>query len=247
MDKVLAVIPARIGSTRLKDKMLIPIDNQPVICHTIERVAQCENVGRVVVCTDSEDIYEVVKEYFGFWSDVIPSLDYFSCETGCDRTSLTLLSHPQFKEGLSNDCILHVHGDEANINPKSLDKLIEHHIKTVPHASMTQLMTRTYAKDSNERASCKIDVDWSGVIKGFSRDENHFYTALGAFAFDPLALLAFHRFPIKEKEHQTKIEQYRLIEHGIVVKGFDAGLGDVKSAIDTLSDVERMKSLVKGY
>lgn len=247
MKKVLAMIPARMGSTRLKNKMLLEVNGTPIICHTVEQVLKAEYVGRIVVCTDSQEIFDEVNSYFFRDLRVFPTYDALTCETGTDRTSITLLEHAQFKDGMSDECILHVHGDEACINPESLDELVEHHINTVPHASMTQLITKTCDKD-NVRHSCKVDVGWDGnIIKGYSRDQTHFYTALGAFAFDPIALLAFHKFPIGPNEHRMKIEQYRLIENGVVVRGFDSGLGDVKTSIDTKVDLDRMASLMQEY
>jgi len=63
MIKRMAVIPARGGSTRLKDKNIYPLGGKPLISHTIEAVIASEKFDTIYVSTDSEKIANVAKEY----------------------------------------------------------------------------------------------------------------------------------------------------------------------------------------
>jgi spore coat polysaccharide biosynthesis protein SpsF (cytidylyltransferase family) len=61
MLKNLAIIQARMSSTRLPGKVLLPLSDKPVLEHVIQRVRNCMLVDKVVVATtvhDSDDIIE---------------------------------------------------------------------------------------------------------------------------------------------------------------------------------------------
>lgn len=59
----LAVIPARGGSTRLKDKNIFPLAGKPLISYTIEAVLNSKSFDTVIVSTDSPKIADVAKSY----------------------------------------------------------------------------------------------------------------------------------------------------------------------------------------
>ena len=59
----LAIIPARGGSTRLKNKNIFPLGDKPLICHTIETVSKTNLFDKIVVSTDSREIAEVASQY----------------------------------------------------------------------------------------------------------------------------------------------------------------------------------------
>lgn len=63
MTTRMAVIPARGGSTRLKDKNIYPINGKPLICYTIEAVIKSQKFDKIFVSTDSEAISNVAREY----------------------------------------------------------------------------------------------------------------------------------------------------------------------------------------
>ncbi|HHN78224.1 MAG TPA: 3-deoxy-manno-octulosonate cytidylyltransferase, partial [Phycisphaerales bacterium] len=56
-----AIIPARLGSTRFPRKALASETGKPMVVHVCERAAQAESVGRVVVATDAEEIAGAVR------------------------------------------------------------------------------------------------------------------------------------------------------------------------------------------
>ena len=59
----LAVIPARGGSTRLKNKNIYPLGGKPLICHTIEAVVESDCFYTIIVSTDSEAIADEARKY----------------------------------------------------------------------------------------------------------------------------------------------------------------------------------------
>ena len=60
--KSLAVIPARGGSTRLKDKNIYPLGGKPLIRWTTEAVVKSGVFDKIIVSTDSDAIFDAVKD-----------------------------------------------------------------------------------------------------------------------------------------------------------------------------------------
>lgn len=60
--KSLAVIPARGGSTRLKDKNIYPLGGKPLIRWITEAVVGSECFDKILISTDSDDIFDAVKD-----------------------------------------------------------------------------------------------------------------------------------------------------------------------------------------
>ncbi len=60
--KVVAVIPARLASTRLPRKMLREIAGEPLLAWTYQGVRRCSSLDQVVVATDSEEILAFCKQ-----------------------------------------------------------------------------------------------------------------------------------------------------------------------------------------
>ncbi len=61
--KKLAVIPARGGSKRLKDKNIYPVNGKPLIEYTIEAVIESGCFDTIMVSTDSEEIKKIAAKY----------------------------------------------------------------------------------------------------------------------------------------------------------------------------------------
>lgn len=61
--KILAIIPARAGSKRLKNKNILKLDYKPLIAWTIEEALKSKYITETVVSTDSDEIAQVAKEY----------------------------------------------------------------------------------------------------------------------------------------------------------------------------------------
>lgn len=66
MKKVVAIIQARMGATRLPGKILMDIAGKPMLCHVIERMKQSKNVDSIVVATTTKEedkaVLELAKE-----------------------------------------------------------------------------------------------------------------------------------------------------------------------------------------
>lgn len=63
MSKVIAVIPARGGSKRLKGKNKKDLCGKPLICWTIEVALECKFIDEIIVSTDDTDIIKIAQKY----------------------------------------------------------------------------------------------------------------------------------------------------------------------------------------
>src|SRR5260370_11576342 len=63
--KVVVVIPARSGSTRLPGKPLVSLAGKPMIQRVYERAKMAQRADRVIVATDDERIVKAVQGFGG--------------------------------------------------------------------------------------------------------------------------------------------------------------------------------------
>ena len=109
--KVLGVIPARYGSSRLPGKPLKDICGKPMIQHVYENACKSKVLDKVVVATDDQRVYDAVIAFGG--EAVMTSVNH---PTGSDRVA----------EAASNfDCdyVINIQGDEPLVPPEIIDDI----------------------------------------------------------------------------------------------------------------------------
>ena len=100
-----AVIPARLGSTRLPEKMLLAETGRPLVVHVLERVKQARRLAEVIVATDDPRIQRAVEAAGG-----VARITRADHTTGSDRVGELLPS-------IQADVIVNVQGDEPEVDP----------------------------------------------------------------------------------------------------------------------------------
>src|SRR5881398_3781605 len=100
---VLGVIPARLGSSRLPRKPLLPLAGEPLILWVIRRVADAGVCDRLVIATDAREIASVVER--AGYEAVLTSTDH---QSGTERVA-EVVGNKSFS---SFDVVLNVQGDE---------------------------------------------------------------------------------------------------------------------------------------
>ncbi len=115
MSQVVAIIPARLGSTRLPGKVLLSETGQPLIQHVWESARSAKRVERVVIATDNARVLEA-SIAFGAEA-VLTKPDH---PNGTSR-----LSEAATAIGLSDDAlIVNVQGDEPEVEPEAIDAAV---------------------------------------------------------------------------------------------------------------------------
>ncbi len=113
-QNVIAIVPARLFSTRLPNKLLLPLQGKPLILWTVEQAKRARNISRVIVATDSEEILRVVEA-----SGNAAILTAENHQSGSDRIAEVAENLPE------NSIIVNVQGDEPLISPKTIEKAID--------------------------------------------------------------------------------------------------------------------------
>ena len=111
--RILGVIPARLGSVRLKHKPLQPLLGRPLIQWTCEAVSQSQKLDDFIVATDSEEIVHKVEKW-GYKAQMTSP----HCASGTDRVF-------EVSQKFQPDIILNIQGDEPLIPAQEIDGLID--------------------------------------------------------------------------------------------------------------------------
>ena len=110
--RTIAIIPARLESSRLPGKALLDICGLPMIVHVFRRCEFAESLDEVFVATDNDEIHQVVEQYGG---KVIMTSSHH--ENGTERIV-------EAANNIDADIVVNVQGDEALVNPSYIDKAV---------------------------------------------------------------------------------------------------------------------------
>lgn len=162
-----AVIPARYSSSRFPGKPLANETGKFLIQHVVERVQGCGQIDRVIVATDDERIVEAVKSFGG--EARLTRVDHAS---GTDRVGEVASAL-----GLADDdLVLNVQGDEPELRPEDLDRLIHRMKDAAGSTGIGTLAARFLAGGPRQGARSPLDpncvkvvVDSNGWALYFSR------------------------------------------------------------------------------
>ena len=234
--KVVAMIPARLASSRLPEKMILDLCGLPVILRTYEAVKATGLFDEVIVVTDSKKIATLTEGHGAL--TILSQKDH---ETGSDRIA-------EATESIQADIIINVQGDEPFIESESLRALIdcfrEDHQQLIDLASLMVAITDQTA--INNPNVVKVVTDLTGKALYFSRSAIPFhrdpgpgarcYKHKGVYAFRRSALLAFPKLIIGPLERAEKIEAIRYLEHGKRLQMIETSVD--APGIDTRADLE---------
>ena len=236
-----AVIPARLASSRFPRKALALICGEPMIVHVVRRALESEFLSEVLVATDDREI-AAAGEQAGALAVMTGE-----CASGTDRVAEAAL-------GRSNwDLLINVQGDEPLLSAKNIDVLIEG-MSAHPEIGMGTLcrpLDPTHFEDSN---IVKLVRRADGRALYFSRAGIPFFREgqrapamlrkhLGIYAYRRAALEAFIALGPSLLEEAEKLEQLRALEAGMDIVVFDAP--DEAFGVDTEEDLKIVENLMR--
>ena len=231
---VLGVIPARLGSSRLPRKPLLPLGGEPLIVVVTRRIAELRLCDRLVVATDAPEIAAVVRDA-GF-EVVLTSPDH---QSGTERVA-EVVAKPLFS---SFNFILNVQGDEPFVAAAAVRGALACLERGDPLGTAAGSLDATLAADPSR---VKVVVDARGRALYFSRAPIPFdregsgkvvyHQHVGVYAYTRDALERWVRLPPVPEERWERLEQLRPLLHGIPmgVALFD---GSAAPGIDTPADL----------
>jgi len=236
--QVVAILPARIGSTRFPGKPLARQTGKYLIQHVYEQVSAARRIDRCIVATDDERIAEAVRSFDG--EAAMTSPDH---RTGTDRIAEVVRG----MDGAADDIILNIQGDEPEIDPAPLDRLVESLAADDTCRMGTLACPFPPAADPRDPNCVKVVRDRRGRALFFSRamipwPRESEATApwllhLGVYAYRRDFLLDFAGWKPGVLEQVEKLEQLRVLENGfsMTVTVVDHGA----PGIDTPEDYRR--------
>lgn len=203
-QRALAIIPARLASTRLPEKLLLARTGRPLIQHVYEAASAASRVDRVVVATDDDRIEAAVREFGG--EVVRTRADH---PNGTSRTA-------EAAAALPGDLVLNVQGDEPGLEGAMLDALVE----ALGRAEMATLGCPLAPSDPS--STVKVTTGEHGWAMRFFRgglmlagDAGRTLRHLGVYGFRRETLMRLASLPPTEREQREKLEQLRAMDHGI--------------------------------
>ena len=231
---VLGVIPARLGSSRLPRKPLLPLAGEPLIVHVVRRVIDFDVCDRVVVATDAKDIAKVVEQ--AGYEAVLTSPEHRS---GTERVAEVI-----GKQDFSNfTFILNVQGDEPFVAKEAVRGAVACLERGEVLGTSAGSLDAALAGDPNR---VKVLVDPKGRAVYFSRapipfdrdgsGEVVYHQHVGVYAYTREALDAWVRLPPVPEETWERLEQLRPLLHGIPM-GVTLFDGPAAPGIDTPADL----------
>jgi 3-deoxy-manno-octulosonate cytidylyltransferase (CMP-KDO synthetase) len=236
--RILGVIPARLGSTRLPRKVLREIAGEPMLAWVYRAARACEQLQQVLIATDAEEVMEFAVRN-GLPAVFTPE----NCASGTDRVFAVAQS-------IEAEIYVNIQGDEPLLTPEHFSALLEPFERDAVQVSTLAVCCApedianpnavkvVTAADGRalyfSRATIPYDRDGSG-FEGYRKH-------LGIYAYRKAALERFASLPPSGLEQIERLEQLRLLENGIDVYVADAP-GDT-IGVDTEADLIAVEKLL---
>jgi 3-deoxy-manno-octulosonate cytidylyltransferase (CMP-KDO synthetase) len=207
--RIVAVIPARLASTRLPGKVLRPIAGVPMLGWVYRAALACPQLDQVLIATDSSEVVAYADSEG--WPSVMTSPDLPS---GTDRVHAV--------SGLIDaDIYVNIQGDEPLIRREHIDALLRPF--ALAGAEVTTLSTPCSPAEVDDPNAVKVVTASDGRALYFSRASIPYNRGiatpprkhLGLYAYRKLALARFAGLPPSPLEMTERLEQLRLLENGI--------------------------------
>lgn len=232
--KTIAIIPARLQSSRLPRKALADICGLPMIVHVYRRCLLSKHLDEVYVATDNEEIRQVVESHGG--RVIMTSTAH---ETGTDRIA-------EAARQLDAEIVVNVQGDEALVNPEYINRVAEalYHDPSLGVA----ILVNPYGK-RNSPSDIKVVLNEKGDVMYFSRAD----IPSDARTPNPPMLKAYHIVPFRKdfllsyaSWDKGALERIEFNEYlRILEKGYRFRAVQVESdalSVDTPEDLEYVRN-----
>src|SRR6266850_8325967 len=235
--KAIAVIPARLASTRLPRKMLREIAGKPLIGMVYEAVRSSPLLDQVIVATDSDEILAVCRKHG--WEAEMTSSHHRS---GTERVH-------EVSGRVMADVYINVQGDEPLTRPEHLAALLA--VMKDTSVQVGTLMTPASEQDIPNPNAVKVVTDASGRALYFSRGtipydrdatRPRYFKHLGLYAYRKAALDRFVTLPESFLEKSERLEQLRFLENGIPILVGETPYDSV--GVDTEEDLQRVVEIL---
>ena len=237
-SKVIGLIPTRLGSKRLPQKALLPINNLPLIIHTYRRAKLSKKLDDVIICCDDKKLINVAKKFKA--KAILTSTNH---KNGTER-----ICEAYQKINKKYDLIVDIQGDEPLISPNHIDKVVKFHLDNI---SCDIILPTLKVKSHINQNIIKVITNLKNDVLYLSRAQIPFeYKDKNKFIKKHLSIVSFRpealkRFALHKKTSLEKIEDVELLralEIGIRIKSINLK-GDSFS-VDVIEDYFKAKKQI---
>lgn len=237
--KAIGVIPARWESVRLPGKVLAEIAGKPMLRWVYEAAKNCPDLAEVVVASDSPKVLEYCAD-----------AGIAHCETrehhsGSDRV------HEVMERSDAGICV-NIQGDEPTLQARQISLLVQ--CLRQGEAQVSTLKVRISPSTARNPNVVKVVTDIGGGALYFSRHPIPFdrdgagtvehFKHIGIYAYTRESLRRFHSLPPSPLERSERLEQLRLLEHGIPIQVLETDFDTI--GVDIPEDLERVRAYFAG-
>lgn len=236
--RIVAVIPARYHSSRLKGKPLADICGKPMIWWVYRQAGQAAGIDEIYVATDHEEIRQVCRQY-----DIPCHLTPPGCPTSTERVYEVAKLVPA-------DVYVCINGDEPLIDPRVIEKILPDRVEGFFAANlMTKIENPVEAVDES---NIKVVADARGNALYFSRSpiphpkadiRFSYYKHVGVLAYSPEALRFFAQTGKGAVEAVEDINELRFLEHGRPLRMIPVESHSL--SVDTPKDLEYVRGIIR--
>ncbi|QQE10402.1 3-deoxy-manno-octulosonate cytidylyltransferase [Planctomycetota bacterium] len=230
--RAIAVIPARYDSTRFPGKPLADKTGKPLIQHVVEQVRRTHRVVRIIVATDDQRIIDAVEACGS--EAMMTRKDHPNGTCRIAEVVEKLQTEYREKGEIMPRIIVNVQGDEPDVEPEVIDKLIDG-LDNDSEAGMATLASE-FAPDEDpaDPNIVKLILNQKGHAIYFSRSliphdrdgkgENKPLKHPGLYAYRPDFLMKYVTLEETPLERTEMLEQLRAIEHGYPIAVIKANI-----------------------
>jgi 3-deoxy-manno-octulosonate cytidylyltransferase (CMP-KDO synthetase) len=236
--KAVAVIPARLASTRLPRKMLREIAGKPLVGWVYEAVRSSPLLSEVIIATDSEEIMEACRQHG--WNARMTSPTHRS---GTGRVH-------EVSNSTAAEVYVNVQGDEPLVRPQQIATLLD--VMKDNAVQVGTIKTPCPKEEITNPNAVKVVTAPDGRALYFSRatipfdrdkTEPRYFKHLGLYAYRKAALDLFVSQPESTLEKSERLEQLRFLENGIAIHVGETPYDSV--GVDTEEDLQRAAEILR--
>lgn len=244
--KTIALIPARMGSSRFPGKPMALIMGKPMIGHIYERVSQSSILNLTAVATCDKEIYDYIESIGG-----VAVMTGDQHERASDRCAEALAKLEE-KNNVKYDIVVMVQGDEPMTHPDMIGEAVQPLLDDST-VNVVNLMGEIKDKTEFEDRNCiKVVCDLNGNALYFSREAIPTASKVEKITMSKqVCIIPFRRDYLLEYTKLTptpleiaeSVDMMRILEHGMKVKMVPTSHNT--QSVDTKEDLERVAQLMQ--
>ncbi len=195
--KVVAIIPARLDSSRFPAKMIADMSGKPLIQYAWEVAKRAKTVTDVYIATDSEEIATRVREFSG---EVIMTGEHLN---GTSRIAEAV-------EELNCDIVVNMQGDEPELDPLVIDAAVN----VLGDSVMATAVCALQEDEISNENVVKVIVEEKRAVDFTRQTQEGSYRHIGLYIYQPDFLQTYVEMQPTQNEVSRRLEQMRAIDNG---------------------------------